>query len=365
MQVINSNPLSLMSQNNLSKSRNDLGVSIERLSSGIRVNSAKDDASGLAISNNFTSNINGLNQATRNANDAISLAKTTESSLGTIMKKLQDLRNTVIKSGNGTYSDSDYQYVENDFKACIKEIDRISAQTDYNGLKTLNEDKILRLQTGAHDGQYSEIALHKVNAEGLGIDKLNPGVLRNLASVGTKVKTIGGEEGAKDAEANLTQSDVDKLNELFFKGEKSGPILTIENTDGSTSFVANLGSDKSPDYKCVNITKIENGNISFSAVSAAKEEQKEDFNVLGKIDNAIKKVNESMANLGLIGNNMESIINNQQVNILNLTEARSRIMDADFAEEVSNLSRNSILQNAGMSVLKQANQIPQAVTALL
>ncbi|HDG1146541.1 TPA: flagellin FliC, partial [Klebsiella aerogenes] len=158
-QVINTNSLSLMAQNNLNKSQSSLGTAIERLSSGLRINSAKDDAAGQAISNRFTANIKGLTQASRNANDGISLAQTTEGALNEVNDNLQNIRRLTVQSQNGSNSASDLQSIQDEISQRLSEINRISEQTDFNGVKVLSGDQKLTIQVGANDGETIDIDL--------------------------------------------------------------------------------------------------------------------------------------------------------------------------------------------------------------
>ncbi|WP_279157068.1 FliC/FljB family flagellin, partial [Obesumbacterium proteus] len=184
-QVINTNSLSLMAQNNLNKSQSSLGTAIERLSSGLRINSAKDDAAGQAISNRFTANIKGLTQASRNANDGISLAQTTEGALNEVNDNLQNIRRLTVQAQNGSNSDSDLQSIQDEITQRLSEINRISEQTDFNGVKVLSgsSDK-LTIQVGANDNETIDIDLKKIDASTLKLDTFN---VSNSINVGTQV----------------------------------------------------------------------------------------------------------------------------------------------------------------------------------
>lgn len=163
-QVINTNSLSLLTQNNLNKSQSSLSSAIERLSSGLRINSAKDDAAGQAIANRFTSNIKGLTQASRNANDGISVAQTTEGALGEINNNLQRIRELTVQATNGTNSQSDMESIQAEITQRLDEIDRVSQQTEFNGVSVLGEDKTLKIQVGANDNQSIDINLKKIDS---------------------------------------------------------------------------------------------------------------------------------------------------------------------------------------------------------
>ena len=172
-QVINTNSLSLLTQNNLNKSQSSLSSAIERLSSGLRINSAKDDAAGQAIANRFTANIKGLTQASRNANDGISVAQTTEGALNEINNNLQRIRELSVQATNGTNSDSDLSSIQAEITQRLEEIDRVSEQTQFNGVKVLAENNEMKIQVGANDGETITINLAKIDAKTLGLDGFN------------------------------------------------------------------------------------------------------------------------------------------------------------------------------------------------
>ncbi|KOC88768.1 flagellin [Winslowiella iniecta] len=172
-QVINTNSLSLLTQNNMNKSQSALSTSIERLSSGLRINSAKDDAAGQAIANRFTSNIKGLTQAARNANDGISVAQTTEGSLSEINNNLQRIRELTVQATNGTNSDSDLSSIQDEITSRLGEIDRVSGQTQFNGVKVLASDNTMKIQVGANDGETISIDLQKIDSKSLGLNGFN------------------------------------------------------------------------------------------------------------------------------------------------------------------------------------------------
>lgn len=268
-QVINTNYLSLVSQNNLTKSQSALGTAMERLSSGLRINSAKDDAAGLAISDRFTASINGLTQAARNANDGISLAQTTEGAMGEITSNLQKIKTLSTQAANGTNSDSDRKSIQNEIDARMQEIDRICKDTQFNGVSVLNSSGTIAIQVGDKAGQTIDIQLNTMDASGLKVANLD-------------VSTASGASAAIDAVAG-----------------------------------------------------------------------------------ALDQIDSGRSYLGAIQNRFESVVNNLNNTVNNLKASRSRIMDADFATEVSEMGRNQILQQAGTAVLSQANAVPQNVLSLL
>ena len=172
-QVINTNSLSLITQNNINKNQSALSSSIERLSSGLRINSAKDDAAGQVIANRFQSNINGLTQAARNANDGISAAQTTEGALSEINNNLQRVRELTVQSQNGTNSQSDLDSIQDEIKSRLDEIDRVSGQTTFNGVNVLAKDGSMKIQVGSNDGETITIDLKKIDSSTLGLTGFN------------------------------------------------------------------------------------------------------------------------------------------------------------------------------------------------
>lgn len=181
-QVINTNSLSLITQNNINKNQSALSSSIERLSSGLRINSAKDDAAGQAIANRFTSNIKGLTQAARNANDGISLAQTTEGALSEINNNLQRVRELTVQATTGTNSESDLSSIQDEIKSRLEEIDRVSGQTQFNGVNVLAKDGTMKIQVGANDGQTISIDLKKIDSSTLGLTGFDVSTKANIST---------------------------------------------------------------------------------------------------------------------------------------------------------------------------------------
>ncbi|WP_028723355.1 flagellin [Pantoea ananatis] len=300
MAVINTNTLSLVTQNNLTKSQSSLGTAIERLSSGLRINSAKDDAAGQAIANRFSSNINGLTVAARNANDGISLSQTAEGALTEVNNNLQRVRDLTVQAQNSSNSASDIDSIQAEVNQRMEEINRVTKQTDFNGIKVLNTgsgSSTYNFQVGAKDGETIGITISASN----GFNLFNT----TGATASTTGQTINGNARTTSAEG------FDVL---------SGTVNATGGTDGSP---------------------------------------------LADVDAAIKAVDNQRSLLGASQNRFESTISNLNNTVTNLTAARSRIQDADYATEVSNMSRAQILQQAGSSVLAQANQVPQTMLSLL
>ncbi|HEJ9627075.1 FliC/FljB family flagellin [Proteus terrae] len=367
-QVINTNYLSLVTQNNLNKSQGALGSAIERLSSGLRINSAKDDAAGQAIANRFTSNVNGLTQASRNANDGISIAQTTEGALNEINNNLQRIRELTVQAKNGTNSNSDITSIQNEVTERLAEINRISEQTQFNGVKVLSGEKSeMTIQVGTNDKEVIKFNLDKIDNGTLGVssDKLF-----------TEATVNKGEKKASATDAVL--ADLGVAGGTALKGgltvkkyEEDGVVVADKfvATEGGKSYLVSAS-----DFEADGTTATQINLKATSAVAgneftdvAGKDvktlDVKED--ALATLDEAINKIDESRSKLGAIQNRFESTINNLNNTVNNLSASRSRILDADYATEVSNMSRGQILQQAGTSVLAQANQVPQSVLSLL
>lgn len=543
-QVINTNSLSLLTQNNLNKSQSSLGTAIERLSSGLRINSAKDDAAGQAIANRFTANIKGLTQASRNANDGISIAQTTEGALSEINNNLQRVRELSVQATNGTNSQSDLDSIQNEITQRLSEIDRVSGQTQFNGVKVLSADSSMKIQVGANDGETITIDLKEITSSTLGLNGFNvngKGDVANtaatlkdmtgltasasgtvgvtqytnnaakasssdiLAAVGTtgtdKVNTtanvglgttaatdytydkssntykaasvtgvdnadvaaflntkagdttkatvsIGGksQDVIIDKTGNLTAADdgatlyLDGTGNLTKTAAVAGdPAATLTNlADATGGKVATIKTDKGTftsagtgDFTATNVVvagdtfsnAVKNGTytatvsgnaytVTAGAVganafmnegklsttpptyfaqadgsitttedatlgktvyktadgkltTAEKSESEKSADPLKALDDALAKVDALRSDLGAVQNRFDSTITNLGNTLGNLTSARSRIEDADYATEVSNMSKAQILQQAGTSVLAQANQVPQGVLSLL
>ena len=264
MSVINTNMSSLIAQKNLNSSAKVQASAMERLSSGLRINSAKDDAAGQAIANKMTAQVRGLNQAARNANDGISFAQTAEGALNQINDNLQRVRELAVQGANGINSTQDIASLQKEVDARLEEINRVVLETKFNSINVIDGGD-LEIQVGADEGQ------------------------------------------------TITISDVDS---------------TAFDLHAGTGFTVGTGS-------------------------------------LDALDTAIEAVDTARSALGATQNRLESAIDTINSTSTNLSAARSRIEDADYAVEVSNMTRAGILQQAGTSVLAQANQSTQSVLSLL
>lgn len=415
MSVINTNYLALVSQNNLNKSQQALGSAIERLSSGLRINSAKDDAAGQAIANRFTANIKGLTQAARNANDGISIAQTTEGALNEINNNLQRIRELSVQAANGTNSVEDRQSIQAEIRQRLDEINRVSEQTQFNGVNVLARDNDLTIQVGANDNETITINLKEISANSLGLstfsvagpqgDTTALGVedIQKVFGKDTKLAvadiTLEGDAGAITAAETATKTGIaaalnTTANEVKAADVAVGNLVkdgnsqwfrevTVTATDDNVARLNELGFTKDSDGE----TALATGN-TFTTYIAVTPELNEagdkavytlptEFSAnglldsvgtsdpLAKLDDALMMVDNMRSDLGAIQNRFQSTIANLNNTVTNLSAARSRIEDADYAVEVSNMTRAQILQQAGTSVLAKANQVPQGVLSLL
>ncbi|MCP1305486.1 flagellin [Halomonas sp. R1t8] len=347
MSVINTNITSMIGQSNLQKSQSALQTSMERLSSGLRINSAKDDAAGQAIANRMTAQITGLSQSQRNANDGISVAQTAEGALNQINDNVQRIRELTVQAQNGTNSPDDLQSIQDEINQRTSEIDRISGETNFNGVKVLAEDQSIAIQVGANDGESISVNLKEMTTETLGLSDLDVTSLpktvtaSDLATSGGTTLAIEASGGGAMAGASVVQV-----------ASGAGTVEYIRDASGAYFEATAVDSGGT-------VTVTQGAAVDAEAASAAG------LTPLADIDAALKNVDSLRSDLGAVQNRFESAIDNLNTNETNLSAARSRIEDADYAVEVANMTRAQILQQAGTSVLAQANQIPQNVLSLL
>lgn len=383
---VNTNVSALNTQRNLNASTNQLSVSLQRLSTGSRINSAKDDAAGLQIANRLTSQINGLNVAVKNSNDGISMAQTAEGALEQSTSLLHRMRDLALQSANGSNSADERKALNGEVDQLKKELDRISNTTSFGGKKLLdgtfgtttfqvgaaaNESisvKIDEMSTQSMTSKHFETTVSKATGTVTASGSLNVSV-----TVGGKTSTVSAKVNMGDSADDVTQSIATAINDLnagvgAFVG-KDGDIMLMSSVDDSgannaltavtvTSGSVNTGmsvatitpSTTAKDSKIadINLSTIEGSQIAIMA-----------------IDQAIQKIDSQRADIGAMQNRFENTISNLQNIAENVSGARGRIKDTDFASETANLSKQQILQQAGTAILAQANQLPQAVLSLL
>ncbi|MGY0558869.1 MULTISPECIES: flagellin [unclassified Lysobacter] len=389
MSVINTNVMSLNAQRNLASNSADLGTTIQRLSSGLRINSAKDDAAGLAISERFTTQIRGMDQAARNANDGISLAQTAEGALGEIGNNLQRIRELAVQSRNATNSDSDRAALNAEVSQLKSEIQRVAEHTDFNGKKLLDGsfgDAVF--QIGANQGQTITVSgMANANIDSLGTWTAPSTYASTVASTANTAQTalaagdltingvdIGAVNAGTDATTqgdNLIAAINAKTAETGVSATNAAGVLTLTstsedgikiagNTANATATAAATGLTVADTAATETVGATTDGFQAQNVLSADAAD-----NMILAMDAALNDVNSSRADLGAIQNRFTSVVTNLQTSSENLSAARSRIVDADYAKETANLSRTQILAQAGTAMLAQANQVPQNVLSLL
>ena len=411
--TINTNVVSINAQRNLGLSGNTLSTSMQRLSSGLRVNSAKDDAAGLAIAERMNTQTRGLTVAARNANDGISLAQTAEGALGKVGDMLQRMRDLSVQSSNATNSKSDREALQAELTQLRGEVDRVAKTTTFNGSKLLEGSFTGGVfQVGANAGDNITVgALSDVRADKLGTSVFGSGAVAaadvtgaagmygtgataSMTGADTTISITGAGAGAVaqkvtiKADANMTaeqalgkaveainsktadtgvtafiEKNAAGVNQIQFRAtaEKTGAVDTIAITYSRGADVTGAGS-----------TLVGAGDIDD--IVAGKEKgidgidistQSGAWEALQRIDKSIDQVSSARAQLGAIQTRFEKSIENIDIQNENITAARGRIIDADFASETANLSRSQILQQAGTAMVAQANQLPQQVLSLL
>lgn len=466
-QVINTNIASLNTQRTLNSSQSMQAQALQRLSSGLRINSAKDDAAGLAISERFTSQIRGLNQATRNANDAISLTQTAEGALGSISNNLQRVRELAVQAANATNNASDRQALQDEVSQLVQEIDRVATATQFNGVNLLDGSFSAKaFQVGANVSQtitVDQIASARTSSLGQfrGVVLTNQSIGTASDTAAAQSVTVGGVTTSLGTIANDARALANAINGSGVAGlsatanvntvagqtsagaptaagsstvDINGTSITIAGTTSLTQNRANAvaainaqssvtGVVASDTGSSVTLTAADGRNISVANFAAggatgatlasyglaAADTTGASINVtyqapstvtgqiswtgafqpaaanitatgtalsginvatdanaaISAVDAALNAVNGQRATLGAIQNRFEATISNLQTSSENLTASRSRIQDADFAEETAKLTRAQILQQAGVAMLAQANALPQNVLALL
>lgn len=389
--TVNTNVASLTSQRNLSSSQAVLKTSLERLSTGLRINSAKDDAAGLAISERFTGQIKGLNQGVRNANDGISLAQTAEGALGEVTNNLQRIRELAVQSANSTNTTADRNALQTEVDALVAEVDRIANQTSFNGTKLLNggfAGAVFQIGPNSGDGiTIDSIANTKADDLGSSVTHTlsGPGYgtqYSNAILSGTLILSAGSDETVVSFGAfSPTATNEERLGKVVAainnKSGETGVFAYTVPTVSTGTIIQQLvlqAQDLSGGFQLIGATTANIGiavsnatisvategisNLSVATYSAAQV-------AIALADDALDTVNATRSTLGATQSRFESAVSSQLSTAENLSASRSRIMDADFASETADLAKAQILQQSGIAMLAQANAIPQNVLALL
>lgn len=380
MTTINTNVQSLNAQRNLSTSQGSLATSMQRLSSGLRINSAKDDAAGLAISERMNSQVRGLNVAVRNANDGISLAQTAEGALAEVGNNLQRIRELAVQASNGTNSQSDRDALNAEVTQLQSEIQRVAEQTSFNGAKLLNGSFTgVAFQVGANSGEtitISSIANAQTSALGGAVSRTSGSVAASaLTDFATAIAdggvTVNGTNIGPIAVAGSAQERVGQLAEAINRvSAQSGVGASYDQTSGQLTLTSRVAITVGGTTNSATVAGFANGAVGTAStttgigavnVSSFTNAQM----AIDVADAALTSVNTARSNLGAVQNRFSSVVANLQSTSENLSASRGRIVDADFAKETANLSRSQILQQAGTAMVAQANQLPQGVLSLL
>ena len=312
MTVINTNTAATLTANALTKNERAMSQTMERLSTGSRINSASDDAAGLAISSKMTSQINGLNMAVRNTNDAISMIQTVDGAVVEITSMLQRMRELTVQAASETNTVADKAALNTEFQALDDEIDRIATNTQFNGTKVMDGSLgAVAFQVGANASQTISVT---------------------FADFQTNFGATEASESGVDANSS---ADLD----IFTNLDRA--------TAGNDSNAGN-GTDEAIDL---------DGQVITNGATHS--------DVLNRLDEALERVNEHRATLGATINRLEYAADNLANVSQNASASRSRILDADYAAETTELARTQIIQQAGTAMLSQANQQAQSVLALL
>ncbi|KAB7690016.1 flagellin [Plesiomonas shigelloides] len=373
--TVNTNVTALNAQRNLNKTNNALNVSIQRLSTGSRINSAKDDAAGLQISNRLTSQINGLDVAAKNANDGISIAQTAEGAMQESTNIMQTMREKALQSANGTNSADDRAAIQKEVSALSTELDRIANTTSFGGQKLLDGSFGSRaLQVGSEAGETINLTLNSTKATDLkttvhsvsmGATAVTTGTAGTPGTTGLSI-TAGGKTIASLSTATMNKCmggdgkvDLSKVAEEINKQSgKSGATASV-TTDGKLEIISaeKIGA-KGKAAGTATSASVSMADIDMSTQSGSNK-------ALLVIDSSLKQIDSQRADLGALQNRLSSTISNLENISENSAAGRSRIMDVDFAKETTNMTKQQILQQAGGAMLAQAKALPQAALSLL
>ena len=401
--TINTNINSLNAQRNLGTSQGSLATSMQRLSSGLRVNSAKDDAAGLAIAERMNTQVRGLTVGARNSNDGISLAQTAEGALGKVGDMLQRMRELAVQASNATNSKADRAALQAEVKQLTDEVDRVAKQTSFNGTKILDGSfSGAVFQVGANSGDNITVgALTDTTASGLSdvayaytqTSNIQASSITDTSAVtsstvfsitdGTTTWDLGPIKAASSGTERMGQ-----LIEAINRKSADSGVTAFLSQDAAGTYTIDIMSSRLDSVGDAVTMTLSGGftAANFGAAGAALaseidaattttealgidtltvDTQRNAWVALKKIDSAIDQVNNARADLGALQSRFENSVGSIEIQVENLSASRGRIVDADFAKETANLSRTQILQQAGTAMVAQANQLPQGVLALL
>ena len=393
---VNTNVTSMKAQGNLGKANMGTQESMQRLASGLRINSAKDDAAGLQISNRLTSQVNGLDVATRNANDGISIAQTAEGAMQESTNILQRMRDLSLQSANGSNSQTDRDALQKEMSALQTELTRISDTTSFGGQKLLDGSYGTQaMQVGAQANETISITLEDVAADALAVGGaevtgggMTAAVVGELTSgdadsgvVALSYTPNGGTAQAITANIGAGDSAEDVAFQINKSLSEEGlSAVAVANDDGSISFAGSVGNGDALAFNAAGTladdgtTAVTGAGLANATIGANDSASVDTINIssaggaqsaIASIDAAIAQIDNSRADLGAVQNRMSHTINNLGNISNNVSDARSRIQDVDFAKETAQLTKTQILSQTSSAMLAQANQLPQTALSLL
>jgi flagellin len=387
MATINTNMPASIAANSLTRNERSMTATMERLSTGLRINSAKDDAAGLAITSRMSSQVRGLDQAVRNANDAISMIQVAEGAMKEVTNMFQRMRELAVQAISDSNTSNDRAALNNEYKQLSEEVQRIAENTQWNGQNILDGARTNTVfQVGANASQtiavnFGDLATNNItgtvtnNGSALvTISLTENGVAKTIASDdvisykvtdnlgNTSYATVTGDKLATSAgNSNSAQADVE-TSSTGATVTNTGDVKTTSAAATAITIAKGAGSG---------VTAITISDVVISrgthAPVAATDITTRDFasRALGILDTAVQGVNDRRANLGASMSRLEFASDNLQNVSQNTKAARSRVLDADYASETTELARTQIIQQAGTAMLSQANQLQQSVLALL
>ncbi len=378
MLSINTNTSALMAQNNVSQTQNNMTTSMERLSTGLRINSASDDAAGMQIANRMETQINGMDVAMRNANDAISMAQTAEGAMVETTNMMNRMRDLSLQSANATNTEADRKAMQAEVDQLNDQIDDIATQTNFAGISLLNGEQTFSFQVGANANETIEFSLSDMKSGALGGEVAT-------ADITTLMDFSGDNDTLKDPVSITFQTDgpdadndgtPDSYNDEITVELTAGMTReeVVEEFDQVSGVSAGIGEldeiiltgSGLGDYDQINgdtgvdITKANKylDEIDLTTQAGAQE-------AIVILDNALAQVDEERAELGAVQNRLDYTIANLQNTQENLTTSQSRIQDVDFAKETTELTKSQMMMQAGTTVLAQTKQMPQYAVQLL
>jgi flagellin len=399
--VINNNAMALNTRHKLATTSLQMSKTLEKLSSGMRINRAADDAAGLAVSEKLRSQIKGTSQAMRNAQDGISMIQTAEGALEEVHDMMQRMRELAVQSANDTYSNDDRKAINNELQALKTEVNAISSRTKFNGKELLTGSMSTKLDATSPIGAgFVAVAGTNTSVSNVDVSAAKAGTTYTLADTATGLTLSDGTTTQEIVDADLAvASDGSKVldfNKLGVKitvssvagetganvaaGLVSGATDTIVTAAGSASanfqIGAGAGGTATGDAISVSFSKVDISSSGLStlntelgqfdtAVTGGSFTTTDAEQLITALDGAITSVNDRRGSLGAAQNRLEHTVKSLAVSVENLTASESRIRDTDVAEESSNMVRAQILTQAGTSVLSQANNVPQGALGLL